>query len=490
MVKMKGKNKNKIIFACKVLFSLLLLFLSCWLFLSVNNLGIIPNKYMIVFGVLLVVIHIINNLCLFLKKKWLKVITILITILLIAVSIIGIKYANDFDNFLDTAFDNAPEKLEIEFLILSKNKYDKKDLDNKEIAYYDSALYITDAISKLKSEYTLSFKGLSDITKIFDEDIFLIDKTTFYLFVEEQGINADDYNLIYDFYISYDIDLKDEDVETDNAEKNNEEGNDKKNNKSEDYYNIYLGGYDFSGYRMDLNKIITINTKTNEILITSIHRYTYINIPAYNKKNTLSSTAYYGIQNNIEALEELFDIDIDYYVSVKSNGLVELVDTIGGIEYCSDQAFTTYHAKVIGTYDDTNGEHVEIVKGCQHLDGIETLTVARERLAFKMGAVQRDKNTTAIMLDILNQMRSPKNITNYSSILNAVSGMYTTSIPRSRLTEGIKRILSDGWTIKTQSLSGTNGTNRIQFSNLTGAVNYPKSSSVKSCSNAIKALEN
>ena len=312
-----------------------------------------------------------------------------------------------------------------------------------------------------------------------------MDKTTFYLFVEENGINADDYYLIDELSIEYEIDKKEEQTETTNSKNDN-----KKQSDEGDYYNIYLGGYDFSGFRMDLNKIITINTKTNEILITSVHRYTYINIPAYNQKNILSNTAYYGINNNIEALEELFDIDIDYYVSVKTNGLVSLVDTIGGIEYCSDQAFTTSHAKVIGTYDDTKGEHVKVKKGCQHLDGIETLTVAREREAFKMGAVQRDKNTTAIMLDILYQMRSPENIMNYTSILNAVGGMYTTSIPREELTEGVKRLLNGGWSIKTQSLSGTNGRNKIHFSNLIGPVNYPKSSSVEKCSKAIKALEN
>ena len=94
------------------------------------------------------------------------------------------------------------------------------------------------------------------------------------------------------------------------------------------------------------------------------------------------------------------------------------------------------------------------------------------------------------MLDILYQMRSPENIMNYTSILNAVSGMYTTSIPRDELTEGVKRLLNGGWSIKTQRLEGTNGKNKIHFSNLIGPVNYPKSSSVTKCSKAIKALAN
>lgn len=479
----KFENKRNLII--KIVISLIFIFLSGWLFLSVYKLGIIPNKYLIIFVVILVIVHLISNLCLFSKKKWLKVFTVILMLLLTIVSVFGIKYANDIDNFLDTSLNNAENKLTIDFVLLSKNNYDEGDLVNKEVYYYNSALFIDKALAKLNEKYQVTTKGIDDITKLFDYDIFIMDKTTFYLFVEENGINADDYYLIDEFSIEYEMDKKEEQTETTNSKNDN-----KKQSDEGDYYNIYLGGYDFSGFRMDLNKIITINTKTNEILITSVHRYTYINIPAYNQKNILSNTAYYGINNNIEALEELFDIDIDYYVSVKTNGLVSLVDTIGGIEYCSDQAFTTSHAKVIGTYDDTKGEHVKVKKGCQHLDGIETLTVAREREAFKMGAVQRDKNTTAIMLDILYQMRSPENIMNYTSILNAVGGMYTTSIPREELTEGVKRLLNGGWSIKTQSLSGTNGRNKIHFSNLIGPVNYPKSSSVEKCSKAIKALEN
>ena len=467
----KFENKRNLII--KIVISLIFIFLSGWLFLSVYKLGIIPNKYLIIFVVILVIVHLISNLCLFSKKKWLKIFTVILMLLLTIVSVFGIKYANDIDNFLDTSLNNAENKLTIDFVLLSKNNYDEGDLVNKEVYYYNSALFIDKALAKLNEKYQVTTKGIDDITKLFDYDIFIMDKTTFYLFVEENGINADDYYLIDELSIEYEIDKKEEQTETTNSKNDN-----KKQSDEGDYYNIYLGGYDFSGFRMDLNKIITINTKTNEILITSVHRYTYINIPAYNQKNILSNTAYYGINNNIEALEELFDIDIDYYVSVKTNGLVSLVDTIGGIEYCSDQAFTTSHAKVIGTYDDTKGEHVKVKKGCQHLDGIETLTVAREREAFKMGAVQRDKNTTAIMLDILYQMRSPENIMNYTSILNAVGGMYTTSIPREELTEGVKRLLNGGWSIKTQSLSGTNGRNKIHFSNLIGPVNYPKSSSV------------
>lgn len=484
------KVSEKKILIIKFVVAIFFFLLTSFFVFSVYKLGIVPAKYLLLGSFILLLLQTIGNLCLFSSKKWLKGVTVFLWLLLAFVSGVGIKYSNEIDQFLDRSFGNAEEVLTLEYLVLSKKEYTENDLNQKEIYYYDMALFIDKAIYKLESKYTVQMKSVDDIVSLFDQEIFVLDKTTYSLFVEERGLDPEQYHLVYEFSIEYEMDTRNEHEEEENpSSTENPEKTTAPSKKSSDYYNIYLGGYDFSGYRMDMNKIITINTKTNEILITNIHRYTYINIPAFQKKNTLSSTAYYGIQNNVEALEDLFDIPIDYYVSVKTNGLVALVDTIGGIEYCSDQAFTTSHAMVIGTYDDTKGEHFDVVKGCQHLNGIQTLTVAREREAFRMGATQRDKNTTAIMLDILYQMRSPSNITNYPSILNAVGGMYTTSIPRGVLTDGVKKLLNGGWTIKTQTLTGTNGQNKVHFSNLVGAVQYPNTSSVKQCSNAMKALD-
>ena len=302
------KKKFNWSFIIKLCISLFFILISGLLFISVYRLNIIPNKYLIIFASILVLIHLISNICLFIKKKWTKIITVVLMFILTIVSVLGIKYANDIDQFLDNSFGNAEDILTIDFILLSKNNYQDDELKNKEVYYYNSAIFIDKAITKLQEKYPVTVKGIDDLNQLLNYDIFLIDKTTFYLFVEELGTNADDYHVLYEFSIEYET----ESEETNKDDNSKEEIDKTKADSSEGaYYNIYLGGIDFSGFRMDLNKIITINTKSNEILITNIHRYTYINIPAFNKKNILSNTAYYGINNNIEAIEELFDIDID-----------------------------------------------------------------------------------------------------------------------------------------------------------------------------------
>ena len=239
---------------------------------------------------------------------------------------------------------------------------------------------------------------------------------------------------------------------------------------------------------MDMNKIITVNTETKEVLITNIHRFTYLDVPGYNQKNTLSSMGVWGVTNNVNALEKELGIKIDYYLVADAEGLPVLIDDIGGIEYCSDIDFVTYHKTTLDYKNDT-GYNVHVKKGCQHLNGIETLTVARERLAFKYGAAERDKNDTEIMIDILEAMKKPSNITNYSSILNDVTGLYTTSIPRDVMTNGVKELLNSKIIISKQELDGRNGTDRVNFSNLRGAVVYLDEASKREVISKIKSLD-
>ena len=54
----------------------------------------------------------------------------------------------------------------------------------------------------------------------------------------------------------------------------------------------------------------------------------------------------WGITTSMKSLEQLLNIKIDYYVKVRTNSLVGVVDTLGGITFCSDKSFYTTHATI------------------------------------------------------------------------------------------------------------------------------------------------
>ena len=472
-------NKSKIV---KIIISIIYVIFSAIFMLKLNSMDVIPNKYLLLVLGVIVLLNIIASACLLVKNKWLKIITVLLYLLLTIGYVIGIIYADKTNEFLDKTFtNNEIESIQIHYLLLSKKNYSDKDLYNKDIYYNSTDDHIEEALLKLNKEITANMKDLKDISKIYEKGIFFITEYTYNELQENYGINPNDYKVLKKIELEFKVE-KEEIKEQKAIEKKEEIDKEKK-----DSYNIYLAAKDFSNNRIDLNKVITVNTKTKEILITNVNRFSYLEIEGKGK-NRLSSTGYYGVQYNKKAIEQSLGIEIDYYFSVETSGFVELVDAIGGIEYCSDVAYTTTHALVLGTYDDTKGEKLHVKKGCQHLNGIETLTVARERNAFSGWITQRERNNTAIMEDILESAKKPSNITRYLKILESMEGMYKTNIPKETIQDGIKTLLNDKWSIKNQEIDGKYGTNTILFGKDRGYVYYWDKDSVKKCSKAINDL--
>lgn len=461
-------NKNKII---KLIISLIYVIFTIVFILKINSMNIIPNKYFIIGIVILVILNIISILCLMVKNKWLKIITILIYLILTIGYIVGINYIDKTNEFIDHTFtNNQIESVKINYLLVSKNKYTEKQLYYRDVYYDKTDDHVDEAILKLNKKYTSNMKT-TDSSELYKKDVFFISDFMYDELQENGKINSNDYNVLY----NVELEIKFDKEET--------------NSKKKDSYNIYLAARDFSGHRIDLNKVITVNTKTKEILITNVNRFSYLEIEGKGK-NRLSSTGYYGVQYNKKAIEKELGIEIDYYFSVDTKSFVKLVDAVGGINYCSDQAYTTTHALVLGTYDDSKGKKLYVKKGCQHLNGIETLTVARERNAFKDWITQRERNCTAIMEDILNSAKKPSNITRYPDILDSMNGMYKTNIPKDTVQYGIKSLLNDKWTIKTQEIKGKYGSNSICFGREYGAVFYVDKNSSKKAGETINNLYN
>ena len=455
----------------KLLIIITFIVLSSILVYSINKLGLVPNKYLYIGIAGLVILNLIAALLLLSKKLIPKIFSILIYILLLFAIVSGFYVCNTTNNFLDKAFNNVNNELVLNYYILSTKEIKKEDLKDRNVYYLDNIDYVKDAIAEINKNYKPNMIPSIDIEEVINQEIFMLDKSTISLLTESYNFDINKYYIIDVLELKYEI-------ETPKAT----------TDSKKHYYNIFVGGHDFSGIHMDMNKIITVNTETREVLITNIHRFTYLDVPGYNQKNTLSSMGVWGVNNNVKALEQELGITIDYYLVADAEGLPILIDDVGGIEYCSDIDFVTYHKTTLDYKNDT-GYNVHVKKGCQHLNGIETLTVARERLAFKYGAAERDKNDTEIMIDILEAMKKPSNITNYSSILNDVSGLYTTSIPREVMTNGIKELLNSKIIISKQELDGRNGTDRVNFSNMKGAVVYVDEASKQEVISKIKSLD-
>ena len=213
-------------------------------------------------------------------------------------------------------------------------------------------------------------------------------------------------------------------------------------------FNVYISGIDTYGpirrtSRSDVNIIATVNPKTKRILLTTTPRDFYVPFPITGGvRDKLTHAGVYGIDVSIGTLEDLYDIEIDYYVRVNFDSLIKMVDALGGINVDSEYAFKS------GGYS--------FKKGINQLNGAQALAFSRERYAFASGDNQRGKNQMAVIKGMIEKAMSPAIITNYSKIMDGLSESFETNMSPNDITSLIKMQINDmsPWEVKTNNVTG------------------------------------
>lgn len=217
----------------------------------------------------------------------------------------------------------------------------------------------------------------------------------------------------------------------------------------------------------DVNILAVINPKTKQVLLVTTPRDSYIKISnssgvtGYDK---LAHAGSYGVDKSIEALENLYGINIDYYVKINFAGSQAVIDALGGITIESEIEFTNGWEAAPVSY--------HFVQGANECDGEKAIAFARERKAFAAGDFQRGRNQTAVIKGIIQKATSPAILTRYSAVMDTVSDMFLTNIPSSAISDLVKLQLSNStpWNIQTYSISGkTDEYRHLEVSNVYGA---------------------
>jgi LCP family protein required for cell wall assembly len=432
----KKNNKSKMSFM-KYL-SIFLLIVSVLILVLVYFINVLPIDYFIVLVVLdLVVIKLLLG-----SGKIRNVIGVILSIILIIIMVFGITYElNTIDFLKQFGFNTYKEEL-YNVLVLDESEYEElNDLDNATIGHLDENVHegLNSAIEKIDQQIDFESVVLDDINSLVDNleieevDAIILEDAQITMLEEDNNGLMDNFRIIASFDIETEIEVVSKEV-----------------NVTEDSYNILITGIDSYGSitrvsRSDVNMIVSVNPKDKKILLTSIPRDYYVYLSDYGDYDKLTHTGIYGIDVTTKALEDLLDIDINYYVKVNFTTLVDIVDELGGITVNSNYDFTSI-----------DGYHFS--KGENNLNGKEALSFARERQAFSEGDRVRVENQQLVLTAIINKVLSAGIITNYNSLLNALSGEFLTNITNKEITDLIKWQI-DGmysWDIETISLDGSN----------------------------------
>ena len=446
----------------------------------VISLHMVPTKFIVLIAFVLLVLDLLVLFLLKKKKAIFKIVGYVISFFLVIMSSIGIYYIAKTNSFLNKAFNNASNSYTSTYYIVSRVNSPISSLDDladSTIGYYTVIPNIDKAIDEISSKVTITTKKYDDILSNFNDvkrniiDATIVEQSIYEALIDTEigVIKETDYKIVHTF----DVSIEEE------VEEIIDDGNS---------FSVYIGGVDFTEKNTDFNMVVTVNMKTHKILLTSIPRDYYVNVSSYGMHELLGYVGYSGINTSRKTIEELFGVNIDYYVKISTNSIVGLVNTLGGVQFCnSGPAFTTTHAVVQGTYDDSRGQKLTVPNGCRTYNGTQ---IVRERLAFSDGDRQRQKNCQQVMINIFKQMASFGTITNYSNVLDAVSNLYTTNLSRDMITDIANETINGAsWTFEQQSVTGYDSNGYVHMGTVKDYVMSPDEDSVNEAIANIKKIK-
>lgn len=202
--------------------------------------------------------------------------------------------------------------------------------------------------------------------------------------------------------------------------------------------------------------LVTVNPKTKKTTMTSLERDVLIELtgPEDNDMNGVQAklnAAYAsgGAQMAIMTIQDLLDINIDYYMQINMQGLVDLVDAIGGITVTNDFNFPI-------SISENEPEYTATVEpGTHKINGEQALVYARMRYDDPEGDYGRQKRQREVIQKVLKKILALDSVSSYKKILSAVSKNMQTNIEISSSTIPSLLGYTDALkTIKTYQLKG------------------------------------
>lgn len=215
---------------------------------------------------------------------------------------------------------------------------------------------------------------------------------------------------------------------------------------------LYVSGIDTYGAistvsRSDVNIIIVVNPRTHKILQVTTPRDYYVQLHGTTgSKDKLTHAGIYGIDMSEKTIEDLYGINIDYYMRVNFATLENIVNTLGGVTVYSDNAFTA------GGYSFTVGDN--------QMNGKQALAFSRERYSFEDGDRTRGKNQQRVIEAIIRKMSTPGTIVNYGQILKSLEGTFQTNASASEIGAIMNQQMESmrDWQMESISVDGTGAT--------------------------------
>ena len=408
--------------------------------------NLLPTKYLIMIIVPVFIFDALNIFLINIKKLKSKIKKGLSAFMILAILIMSIASFYMLRT-VGVLLGNGDSKYKLEsysVIVLNDSKYeDLSDIRKEKVGYFENSIGAKKANEELLDEVKVEFSSYASsdslVADLFDKkiNVIVLEDSIVNIMKEEMEDFEKSIKVIYTFKVKIEVKstLKDADV-------------------TKEPFAVYISGIDTYGEissvsRSDVNIVMIVNPKTHQILLISIPRDYYVQLHGTTGvKDKLTHAGIYGIDMSIQTIEDLLDLDINYFVKVNFTSVIDIVNALGGLDVYSEYTFISYSG-------------FSFKAGMNYVNGEQALDFARTRKAFANGDRQRGINQQAVIEAIIRKASSKSIITKYNSLLSAIDGKYQTNMSMKKITSLIKMQLNDmpTWTINSYNLTGADSNN-------------------------------
>lgn len=183
---------------------------------------------------------------------------------------------------------------------------------------------------------------------------------------------------------------------------------------SKDPFTILIMGRDEG--RTDSLILATYNPLRLEVTMTSIPRDSYVPIACYpnQQKDKIGHAFAVSRDCAIETVENLMDVDINFYVVVNFQGVVDIVDAL-------EKVWLESPVQFVGQNSSSERGHytIWIPKGGFWATGEMALAFARERHQMPGGDLQRQENQQQVIRQLIERVLSLNDVNKAINVLDA-----------------------------------------------------------------------
>ncbi|MFC0469965.1 LCP family protein [Halalkalibacter kiskunsagensis] len=166
--------------------------------------------------------------------------------------------------------------------------------------------------------------------------------------------------------------------------------------------------------RTDAMLLATFNKEDRSIKLLNIPRDSLVDIPGRANPDKINHAhSFGGLDLTVETVENLFEIPVDYYVTLNFVAFIEIIDALGGVEVEVPFTFTEMDS------NDTK-ESITLYEGTQTLNGEEALAFSRMRKKDPRGDLGRGERQQEVIKGIISKGASISSITSYGDVMQSV----------------------------------------------------------------------